>query len=86
MCILPLLDVECENPLNDDKYSGKQILRHVCVTLKKYMEVHLFIKVEKLMNSYTNDNKIHEYRNEGTQKLNENLYSYKVKFVSCIIL
>uniref|UniRef100_A0ABD2WU61 LisH domain-containing protein n=1 Tax=Trichogramma kaykai TaxID=54128 RepID=A0ABD2WU61_9HYME len=46
---LPLLNVEEEQPLNDDEEcASRQIVRHVAVALKKYMESHLYWKAETL--------------------------------------
>ncbi|KAJ8687973.1 hypothetical protein QAD02_023768 [Eretmocerus hayati] len=46
---LPLLNVEEEATLNDDEEcASRQIVRHVAVALKKYMEAHLYWKAEQL--------------------------------------
>lgn len=46
---LPILSVEDEATLNDDEEcSARQIVRHVCVALKRYLEAHLCIKAENL--------------------------------------
>ncbi|XP_054737042.1 protein mahjong isoform X2 [Anastrepha obliqua] len=39
-----------ENPLNDDlECASRQLVRHVCVALKRYMESHLFYKYNNFM-------------------------------------
>ncbi|CAG2061379.1 unnamed protein product, partial [Timema podura] len=49
MCTLPILSVEYEATLNDDEESSaRQIVRHVCVALKRYLESHLCVKAEQL--------------------------------------
>jgi len=46
---LPILSVEDEATLNDDEEcAARQIVRHVCVALKRYLEAHLCIKAENL--------------------------------------
>ncbi|XP_058802431.1 protein mahjong isoform X2 [Phymastichus coffea] len=46
---LPLLNIEEEGQLNDDEEcASRQIVRHVAVALKKYMEAHLYWKAEQL--------------------------------------
>ena len=47
---LPILSVEDDpTPLNDDEEcAARQIVRHVCVALKRYLEAHLCIKIENL--------------------------------------
>ena len=46
---LPLLNIEEEATLNDDEEcASRQIVRHVAVALKKYMEAHLYWKAEQL--------------------------------------
>ena len=46
---LPILSVEDEATLNDDEEcAARQIVRHVCVALKRYLEAHLCIKIENL--------------------------------------
>jgi hypothetical protein len=41
--------VEDEATLNDDEEcAARQIVRHVCVALKRYLEAHLCIKAENL--------------------------------------
>lgn len=42
--MLPILGIE-DDGLNDDEVcAARQTVRHVCVSLKKYMESHLFFK------------------------------------------
>ncbi|XP_011187947.1 protein mahjong isoform X2 [Zeugodacus cucurbitae] len=39
-----------ENPINDDlECASRQLVRHVCVALKRYMESHLFYKYNNFM-------------------------------------
>ncbi|KDR23940.1 protein mahjong [Zootermopsis nevadensis] len=46
---LPILSVEDDATLNDDEEcAARQIVRHVCVALKRYLEAHLCIKAENL--------------------------------------
>ncbi|XP_014210788.1 protein mahjong [Copidosoma floridanum] len=46
---LPLLNIEEESSLNEDEEcAARQIVRHVAVALKKYMEAHLYWKAEYL--------------------------------------
>ncbi|XP_051170938.1 protein mahjong-like [Leptopilina boulardi] len=46
---LPILNVEEEPSLNDDEEcASRQIVRHVAVALKRYMEAHLYLKAEQL--------------------------------------
>ncbi|XP_018331272.1 DDB1- and CUL4-associated factor 1 isoform X2 [Agrilus planipennis] len=55
---LPILSSE-ENtpPLNEDVESAaRQIVRHVCVAYKRYLEAHLYIKVEQLRRSQLRPN------------------------------
>lgn len=76
MCILRLLDVEEESAsLNDEKFSGQQIIRHVCVALKKYFELHLYLKVENLR-----DSQLDESRTAATQNMHTTLPSHKAGF------
>nr|XP_031831732.1 protein mahjong isoform X2 [Nomia melanderi] len=46
---LPILNLEEEPTLNDDEEcASRQIVRHVAVALKRYMEAHLHLKAEQL--------------------------------------
>lgn len=46
---LPILNIEEEPTLNDDEEcASRQIVRHVAVALKRYMESHLHLKAEQL--------------------------------------
>ncbi|XP_012228889.1 protein mahjong isoform X2 [Linepithema humile] len=46
---LPILNVEEEPTINDDEEcASRQIVRHVAVALKRYMEAHLHLKAEQL--------------------------------------
>ena len=47
---MPILSVEDTGPLNEDEQcAARQLVRHVCVALKKYMESHLFFKYHNVM-------------------------------------
>ncbi|KAF5303319.1 hypothetical protein FQA39_LY10058 [Lamprigera yunnana] len=49
---LPILSNEDSTSLNEDaECAARQIVRHVCVAYKRYLEAHLFIKVEHLRRS-----------------------------------
>ena len=46
---MPILNIEEEPSLNDDEEcASRQIVRHVAVALKRYMESHLYLKAEQL--------------------------------------
>ncbi|XP_015439812.1 PREDICTED: protein mahjong [Dufourea novaeangliae] len=46
---LPILNLEEEPTLNDDEEcASRQIVRHVAVALKRYMEAHLYVEAELL--------------------------------------
>ncbi|XP_077295006.1 lisH and WD40 domain-containing protein mahjong [Arctopsyche grandis] len=46
---LPILSVEDDNNISDDEScAARQIVRHVCVALKKYLESHLYHKAAAL--------------------------------------
>ncbi|XP_020297842.1 protein VPRBP isoform X2 [Pseudomyrmex gracilis] len=46
---LPILNIEEDATINDDEEcASKQIVRHVAVALKRYMEAHLHLKAEQL--------------------------------------
>ncbi|XP_018348236.1 PREDICTED: protein mahjong [Trachymyrmex septentrionalis] len=46
---LPILNIEEEPTINDDEEcASRQIVRHVAVALKRYMEAHLHLKAEQL--------------------------------------
>lgn len=42
--MLPILGVVEHNLNDDEECAARQLVRHVCVALKKYMESHLFYK------------------------------------------
>lgn len=46
--VLPILGVDEHNLNDDEECSARQLVRHVCVSLKKYMESHLFYKYTQL--------------------------------------
>lgn len=46
---MPILNIEEEPTINDDEEcASRQIVRHVAVALKRYMEAHLHLKAEQL--------------------------------------
>ena len=55
----------------DNIFTSRQATRHVCVALKKYLEVHLTVKANQVRRTHL--------RNEGGSPLNE-LPPYKVIF------
>lgn len=72
MSTLPILAVEEDSPLNEDEEgSARQIVRHVCVALKRYLEAHLYIKAEQLRRAHIREN------SADTQKLQVTLPKYK---------
>ncbi|XP_055318555.1 protein mahjong isoform X3 [Sitodiplosis mosellana] len=46
--VLPILGTEDHNLNDDDECAARQMVRHVCVALKRYMESHLFYKYTQL--------------------------------------
>ncbi|EZA61461.1 Protein VPRBP [Ooceraea biroi] len=47
---LPILNIDEEMAINDDEEcASRQIVRHVAVALKRYMEAHLHLKAEQLL-------------------------------------
>lgn len=72
MSTLPILAVEEDTTLNEDEEcSARQIVRHVCVALKRYLEAHLYIKAEQLRRAHIRENSVE------TQKLQVTLPKYK---------
>lgn len=72
MSTLPILAVEEEATLNEDEEcSARQIVRHVCVALKRYLEAHLYLKAEQLRRAH-----LRESGGEA-QKYDSTLPSYK---------
>nr|XP_018897865.1 PREDICTED: protein mahjong isoform X2 [Bemisia tabaci] len=53
MSMLQLLSNEGDTVNEDEESSARQIVRHVCVALKRYLEAHLFIQVHKLQRAET---------------------------------
>ncbi|XP_073974899.1 lisH and WD40 domain-containing protein mahjong [Rhodnius prolixus] len=67
---LPILAVD-EAPMNEDEEcSARQIVRHVCVALKKYLEAHLYIRSEQVRRAHVRDS-------IENSKLHSALPSYK---------
>ncbi|KAG8321338.1 hypothetical protein J6590_048683 [Homalodisca vitripennis] len=57
MSTLPILAVEDDAALNEDEEcSARQIVRHVCVALKRYLEAHLHIKAEYVRRVHMREN------------------------------
>lgn len=46
--VLPILGMEGHDLNDDDECAARQMVRHVCVALKRYMESHLFYKYTQL--------------------------------------
>lgn len=81
MSTLPILAVEDDAALNDDEESSaRQIVRHVCVALKRYLEAHLHIKAENLRRLHMREN-VTETPNV---KMPASLPYYKVKLDSAV--
>lgn len=54
---MPILSNEDAVPLNEDaECAARQIVRHVCVAFKRYLEAHLYTKVEQLRRSQIRPN------------------------------
>lgn len=64
MSMLQLLSNEGDTVNEDEESSARQIVRHVCVALKRYLEAHLFIQVHKLQRAETGlpSNKVSIYQ------------------------
>ncbi|XP_044588564.1 protein mahjong isoform X2 [Cotesia glomerata] len=72
---LPILNVEDESILNDDEEcASRQIVRHVAVALKKYIEAHLYLKAEQLQQQQRVENEL------GQQVVPQSLSSKPCKF------
>lgn len=57
MSTLPILAMEDDASLNEDEEcSARQIVRHVCVALKRYLDAHLHIKAEYLRRLHMREN------------------------------
>ncbi len=54
---LSVLNIETQgDTLNeDDLFSARQTVKHTCVALKRYFEMHLAIKVDSIKRSYSRD-------------------------------
>ncbi|XP_054275283.1 protein mahjong-like isoform X2 [Macrosteles quadrilineatus] len=73
MSTLPILAVEDDAALNEDEEcSARQIVRHVCVALKRYLEAHLHIKAENLRRLHMREN-----TSETSAKMPATLPPYK---------
>lgn len=48
IAVLPILGTEDHNLNDDEECSARQLVRHVCMALKKYMESHLFYKYTQI--------------------------------------
>lgn len=46
--MLPILGSEDHGLNDDEECAARQMVRHVCVALKKYMESHLFLKYSQM--------------------------------------
>lgn len=57
---LPIMSTEEENALNEDEEcSARQIVRHVCVALKRYFEAHLYIRAEQVRRAHMRESEVH---------------------------
>ncbi|XP_034255066.1 DDB1- and CUL4-associated factor 1 isoform X2 [Thrips palmi] len=57
---LPIMSTEEEAALNEDEEcSARQIVRHVCVALKRYFEAHLYIRAEQLRRAHMRESDDH---------------------------
>lgn len=77
--MLPILGVEDHNLNDDEECAARQMIRHVCVALKRYMESHLFFK-------YTQLSRLNEPSTQSTnvvQVLRVSLFSQHFDFVIC---
>jgi len=70
------MSTEGEGALNEDQVcSARQIVRHVCVALKRYFEAHLYIRADQLRRA-------HMRENDDARQMQNTLPSYKVGLVS----
>lgn len=46
--VLPILGTEDHNLNDDEECAARQMIRHVCVALKRYMESHLYFKYTQM--------------------------------------
>lgn len=54
------MSTEEEAALNEDEEcSARQIVRHVCVALKRYFEAHLYIRAEQLRRAHMRESDDH---------------------------
>lgn len=68
---LGVLSSEDMPPLNEDaECAARQIVRHVCVAMKRYMECHLQIKAEQLQRTQFRPNERSPIRIPPTYKVN----------------
>ncbi|KAL1117022.1 hypothetical protein AAG570_004350 [Ranatra chinensis] len=67
---LPILSLDEASVTEDEECSARQIVRHVCVSLKRYFEAHLYIRSEQVKRAHFRDST--EY-----SKLHNTLPSYK---------
>lgn len=72
---LQILSDEDAPPLSEDaECAARQIVRHVCITLKRYLEAHLSAKVEQLQQSpQSASNRVHKSSPELVQEQTETL-------------
>uniref|UniRef100_A0A1B6BYB4 DDB1- and CUL4-associated factor 1 n=1 Tax=Clastoptera arizonana TaxID=38151 RepID=A0A1B6BYB4_9HEMI len=71
MSTLPILSTEDYTMNEDEEGSARQIVRHVCVALKKYLEAHLYIKAEQLRRAHLRES------GGETPKYRSTIASYK---------
>lgn len=59
---LPIMTTEEEHALNEDEEcSARQIVRHVCVALKRYFEAHLCIRAEQVRRAHMRESEDHRH-------------------------
>ncbi|XP_039287323.1 DDB1- and CUL4-associated factor 1 [Nilaparvata lugens] len=73
MSMLPILSPDDRNyVLNEDEdCAARQIVRHVCVALKRYLEAHLYVRAEQLRRAHMRES------NSEHHKMQSTLPSYK---------
>lgn len=80
---LPILSAEepAFSALTEDaECSARQIIRHVCVSLKQYFEAHLHIKAQQIRRAKLRDSGL---LNSSTMVNNFTVPGYKVWDIKC---
>lgn len=80
---LPILLAENNSPpLNEDaECASRQIVRHVCLAYKRYLEAHLYIKVEHIRRSQMRPS---DRYTQAIATLPSYKVSVKLKIIKCI--